>query len=1193
MDNIVIEIDATIGPGLTRALDILVKMGKISKEDADAFSKMTQSSNQFSASQDKVQKELTETQGKLSQVGVQAQKTGTALNDTGKATGIKNVNKELSGLQSTLKGLAGTIASVFAVQQLVSFGKEAINLSAKFNSIQNALNFVQGSAEKGAEAMEFLRKLSEDLGLELVSTAEAFKLFSASAQLAGINADDTKEIFTNVAGATTALGLSAEDTNGVFLALSQIISKGTVQAEELRGQIGERLPGAFELAAKAMGVTTKELNKMLEQGQVLAKDFLPKFSNQLKETFSGGLETAAQGAQANLNRISNAFTQFKKSIGDILNTEITAFFQLFGDGQDELIQKSADLIRLNREQAISSQALLKEYDSLTKNGIVPNAEQKNRLKVITLQLKDALGESVVSINKETGALELNRKAAETAIKQKLLLANQEAGTLALKINNAKQDAAANKILAENFTQEIEIRKQILSSFNITTEQADRYYQTILKGGAAATALETQLGKERLKAIKDYEQSTRAYEKTSDKVRQQTELVEKLTVTLKDLGFSASDVENLFGDSSDKTVEDVKKIGDSLDQLRLKLASLQKEQGAIPDALGTGREAFNKKQKEIEEVQRQIDELTGRLRKQSSDKELSEREKSLKELHDLEKKASDENLKIKQEEVDKVVALEQEKQNQLADLVEKAGKASGANVEPILISFKQTGRVDLEKTIQLLKDAKFPTSEIEKFQQAVDDTTDSFSRLQEEIINTNRSASFKIQFEAQVDFNDEQASKAADDLEKKFANKKIGLILDFQQSGDTSTEAFEELQKKLKALDKQLNNELLQNKIDSIDRQIAAGNRANEQAERLGQKQVVDVKKLEKQKTDLIQEQLDERTDDYQQAAEDQHNIDLKRQKEQQALSQGLVDAAVQALSLAQQASDQYYQGQIDNIDRVLQAQLDAYEEQADANEELHDKNKRGDREYENTKKKIDKERKAAEDKADKERRKLLREQAIINRDLAIANAVINTAVGATAQFQAGPVVGAILAGLIIALGAVQIGLIASQPIPSFAKGTERVAGKGTETSDEVPARLSVGERVVKASTNRKYYPILSAIHHERIDAETLNTFTRFTKEELRLLAAAKPDFIQSLKVDIGEPMPKINFRRDMVSNIQKVIEREKVVIKEIQTQSNFNEYDVQRAVERALKNVGITIGNTKQIAQDIRDHGPNPYDKYR
>jgi hypothetical protein len=59
-------------------------------------------------------------------------------------------------------------------------------------------------------------------------------------------------------------------------------------------------------------------------------------------------------------------------------------------------------------------------------------------------LRDSLGESVVAINKETGALEVNIAATKQAIKQKILLSNTELAKVALEFNNAKaQEQAAN------------------------------------------------------------------------------------------------------------------------------------------------------------------------------------------------------------------------------------------------------------------------------------------------------------------------------------------------------------------------------------------------------------------------------------------------------------------------------------------------------------------------------------------------------------------------------------------------------------------------------------------------------------------------------------------------------------------------------------------------------------------------------
>ena len=68
------------------------------------------------------------------------------------------------------------------------------------------------------------------------------------------------------------MGLSVENQERAFLALNQMMSKGTVQAEELRGQLGEALPGAFGIMAKAVGVTEKELQNMMKAGEVLADE---------------------------------------------------------------------------------------------------------------------------------------------------------------------------------------------------------------------------------------------------------------------------------------------------------------------------------------------------------------------------------------------------------------------------------------------------------------------------------------------------------------------------------------------------------------------------------------------------------------------------------------------------------------------------------------------------------------------------------------------------------------------------------------------------------------------------------------------------------------------------------------------------------------------------------------------------------
>jgi len=218
----------------------------------------------------------------------------------------------LLSLRAILPGVFGA-ASIAGV---VSFTHSLVEAGLAAQRVRQGLAFATGGAEAGAQSYQRLRATVYELGLELNSTAGSYMRFQAASQGTALQGQQAEHIFRAVAGATTVLGLSAAETNGVFQALQQMMSKGSVQAEELRGQLGERLPGAFQIAARAMGVTTGELGKMLESGSVAAADFLPKFAAEMERTFAGALPAATKSAQSEINRFSSAWTEMKQTLAE-------------------------------------------------------------------------------------------------------------------------------------------------------------------------------------------------------------------------------------------------------------------------------------------------------------------------------------------------------------------------------------------------------------------------------------------------------------------------------------------------------------------------------------------------------------------------------------------------------------------------------------------------------------------------------------------------------------------------------------------------------------------------------------------------------------------------------------------------------------------------------------------------------------
>ena len=239
----------------------------------------------------------------------------------------KNAGSSLGNIGQIAGKVGAALGGVFAVSKIVEFGKVIIDTTVKFESFRKAIEFASGSVEKGAENFQYLTDLANRLGLDLAGTVEAYKNFAAASRLAGQSQQETNRQFEAVAKAAQVMGLSVEDTKGALGALGQMLSKGTVQAEELRGQLGERLVGSFSLAAKAMGVTTQELGKMLEGGKVLATDLLPKFATELENTFGKG-NIQVTNLAASQNRFNSSIDSLVLAIGNRLNPFLKGAYDL-------------------------------------------------------------------------------------------------------------------------------------------------------------------------------------------------------------------------------------------------------------------------------------------------------------------------------------------------------------------------------------------------------------------------------------------------------------------------------------------------------------------------------------------------------------------------------------------------------------------------------------------------------------------------------------------------------------------------------------------------------------------------------------------------------------------------------------------------------------------------------------------------
>ncbi|MFZ9654546.1 MAG: tape measure protein [Limnohabitans sp.] len=247
----------------------------------------------------------------------------------------------ISGLGAGAGYLAGGQAGAFAAagiaQSIQMTVMPATELAAQVSRLNKVLS--EESGVQYARNLEFIRTISISTGQTLPEATQSFLKLNASVKAAGGDAETARGVYEAIAGAIVKFGGSAQDVNGALTATTQIFSKGKVQAEELQGQIGERLVGAYVKFAQANGWTTKQLSKFLEEGEVTLEQFL-KFADFIQKDGVKALDDYGKSAEGAGNRFNAAFSQFQVKIGQAL-LPAGAALQDFGV---KLLEVSGDAI---------------------------------------------------------------------------------------------------------------------------------------------------------------------------------------------------------------------------------------------------------------------------------------------------------------------------------------------------------------------------------------------------------------------------------------------------------------------------------------------------------------------------------------------------------------------------------------------------------------------------------------------------------------------------------------------------------------------------------------------------------------------------------------------------------------------------------------------------------------------------------
>ena len=249
--------------------------------------------------------------------------------------------------------------------------------AAELSKLRIALKGVTADQAEYSRALAFVEKTTDDFAIPQEIITRQFTKLQASVSGAGGNLKDTETAFNGIVAAVRATGGSLTDVDAALTATAQVFSKGKVSAEELRQQIGERLPGAFTLFADSMDKTPAELDKALEQGQVSLQDF-QKFAVELFDRYGETAKTIADSPDAAGDRLKVVLERLQENVGTLLKP-IGAAFQVTFTNIIEFID--AATARLNLFLELGAQGTRNKVQRLSEDITRMLAKQEERRRI--------------------------------------------------------------------------------------------------------------------------------------------------------------------------------------------------------------------------------------------------------------------------------------------------------------------------------------------------------------------------------------------------------------------------------------------------------------------------------------------------------------------------------------------------------------------------------------------------------------------------------------------------------------------------------------------------------------------------------------------------------------------------------------------------------------------------------------------
>lgn len=335
---------------------------------------------------------------------------------------------------------------------ILGLPRSIIKANAELERMKMLMVGLGGSTDGWQKANEDAEKSVESIyAMAKRAPFEVQALTDSYVKLKAAGIDPSAGAMQGLVDSVAKFGGTSEQLKRASIAIQQMAGKGVISMEELRQQLGEAVPNAVMLMARATNMSMGELVKKISTGSVEAQSALKAMFRQMQLENGGSALLMTDTWDGMTQRMKTSWIELQKIVGE------AGFFDEAKQAMSELVDEfmqSADAQRLAHDLGETLGAMVKnlvevvkfvyEYSDAIKGLLVALAAWK------AVNMVGGLKGLVTGVGVATGAintmnLALKRNAAQMLVSQGQF--NMMATTM---ISRSAMIAAAGRMIGKGF-----------------------------------------------------------------------------------------------------------------------------------------------------------------------------------------------------------------------------------------------------------------------------------------------------------------------------------------------------------------------------------------------------------------------------------------------------------------------------------------------------------------------------------------------------------------------------------------------------------------------------------------------------------------------------------------------------------------------------------------------------------------------